>query len=229
MKTAATVICCVLLTATGLSECVEVEGKPQESSRHVRIKVVLQGKPAKRVKVDFYPYGTTRAIIETQSDENGIAVAPKLAEKDYSVVATLDKDVQTSVWLRVARKHTESVFSVDLTGSYYQAHPELGLEAYKGEEEPVRDRTHAFEGIVLDPSGAAVPDTKIRVLKMGMEGRDFMLSVKPDADGHFAAQLAEGRYIAYFFANGFRTEKSSFEITKDGNGSLKITLEPGKC
>jgi hypothetical protein len=189
----------------------------------------MQGKPAKGVKVGFYPHGTPHAAFEAQSDSRGMVITPKLAAGDYEVVATLDKGVQTFLSLKVIQKHDGSLFSMDLTGPYYKAHPELGLEAYKGKEEPVRYRIQAFEGIVLDPSGAAVPETTIRVLKMGVEGRDFMLSVKPDANGHLAAQLAEGRYIAYFFANDFRTAKAPFEITREGSGELKISLDIGHC
>ena len=227
MKAAATAICCLLLIAMGWPESVEVPALPQESSGHFRIAVVMQGKPAAGVKVDFYPHGTQQAVFEAQSDESGFVVTPKLATGDYDVVATLDKDVQAFLWLRVVRKHAAHVFSMDLTGSYYQAHPELGLEAYRGKEEPVRDRIQTFEGTVLDPSGAAVPGTKIRVLKMGADGKDFMISLEAGPDGHFAAQLAEGRYIAYFFANGFSTGKAPFEITKYGSGDLKISLEVG--
>jgi hypothetical protein len=228
MKAAAIAICCVLLMAMGWPESVEVEGAPQESSAPVRIAVVMQGKPATGVKVDFYPYGTQQAAFEAQSDENGFVVTPKLAMRDYNVVATLDNNVQTFLWLRVVRKHAAHVFSMDLTGSYYKAHPELGLEAYRGTEEPVHDRIQAFEGTVLDIAGAAVSETKIRVLKMGAQGKDFMLALHPDANGHFASPLPEGRYIAFFFANGFRTAKVSFEITRAGDGELKVALEPGR-
>jgi hypothetical protein len=218
MKAAAIAICCLLLIAIGWSESVEVEPAPQQSSRHVRIAVVMQGKPAKGVKVDFYPHGTLHATFEAQSDSRGMVITPKLAAGDYEVVAALDKDIHAFLSLKVVQKRGVSPFAMDLTGSYYQAHPEFGLAAYRGKEEPVRDHIQTFEGIVLDQSGAAVPGTKIRVLKMGAEGKDFMISLESGPDGHFAAQLAEGRYIAYFFANGFSTGKAPFEITKYGSG-----------
>ncbi len=228
-RTIGLAICCALPIGSALAECVEVEPVPQQSSQHIRIAVALQGKPAKSAKVDFYPQGTHHAAFEAQSDSHGMVVTPKLAAGDYDVIATLDKDVQTFLSLKVIQKHGGSLFSMDLTGPYYQAHSELGLEAYKGKEEQVHDRIQSFEGSVLDPTGAAVPGTRIRVLKMGAGSKDFMLSLESDASGHFDSQLAEGHYVAYFFANGFRTGKAPFEITKQGSGELKISREIAHC
>jgi hypothetical protein len=220
---------CLLFVSILQGECVTVEPKPQESSPHTRVAVSLRGKPAKGVTVDFYLQGTQQAVFKGMSDENGIVVTPKLTKKDYNVVATLDKYVQTSEWLRVVSKHEANTISLDLTGAYYQAYPELSLETYKGAEEPVHDRIQTFEGSLTDPSGAAVSDTKIRVLKMGVPYQGFMLAIKPNEDGHFTAQLPEGRYIVYFFANGFKTERTTFEIAKDGSKALNITLRVGSC
>jgi hypothetical protein len=223
-------LCCLLLAGSARPECVTVEApKPVESSGHVRIGVVLGGIPAKGVKVNLYLYGTQQSVSEAQSDETGMVVTPKLAKRDYLIVAALDKEVSTSLWVRVLRNHETTTLSMDLTGANYQAHPELGLETYKGTEEQIQNRIPATAGTVADITGTVITDAKIRVLKMGAQYKDFMLPLKPDANGHFAAQLPEGRYVAYFFATSFRTVKIPFEITKDSTGILKIAMEPGPC
>jgi hypothetical protein len=221
---------CLLFVKATQAECVGVVSThPQESSPQVRTAVSFRGKPAKGIKVVFYIYETNEKVFEGQSDENGILVTPKLAGKDYWVFAVLDEAVMTSEWVRVVSAHEANTISLDLTDAYYLAHPEFRFETYKGAEEPIDSRIQKFEGSITDPTGAAVADTKITVLRMGAQYEDFMLALKPDEKGHFAAHLPEGRYIGYFFATGFKAAKKTFEITKDGSGALKIMLPIGSC
>jgi len=227
-------VICVTLASAARAACVEVQAKqarpgPQNSSAHLRVAINLQGQPVKGAKVDFYAHGTTLVLFEAVSDDGGIVVPPKLRPGDYDIVAALDAEVRNSLWLRVDRKGGTKTLSIDLTGPYESAHPELQMKTWAAFEMPVRDRIRAFEGVVLDPPGATVPGTKIVIIKMGVPARDFILPLKTDPNGHFQAQLPEGRYIGFFSANGFRNAKVTFEIRRDGSGDIRIPLELGGC
>lgn len=234
MKCAVIFVICVTLASGARAACVEVQATqarsgPQNSSAHLRVAISLQGQPVKGAKVDFYAHGTTPVLFEAVSDDGGIVVPPKLRPGDYDIVAALDADVRYFLWLRVVPKRGTKTLSIDLTGPYESGHPELQMKTMAAVEGPVRDRIQAFEGVVLDPSGATVPGTKIVIIKMGVPARDFILPLRTGPNGHFQAQLPEGRYIGFFFSNGFRTAKVPFEITKDGSGDLQILLQLGGC
>lgn len=230
MRIAFIFVFCVTLASLAKAECVEVQAVgPQNSSAHLRVAISLQGQPVKGAKVDFYAHGTTLVLFKAVSDDGGIAVPPKLRPGDYDIVAALDAEVRNFLWVRVVREGGTKTLFIDLKGDYESAHPELQMKTMAAFEMPVRDRIQAFEGVVLDPSGATVPGTKIVIIKMGVSARDFILPLKTDPNGHFQSQLPEGRYIGFFFSNGFRTAKVPFEITKDGGGDLQILLELGVC
>ena len=215
MRIGAIAISCIILAGTALAEC--VASAPQESSRHVRIVVTLAGKPSKDVKVDFYPTVSQPSFSEL-TDDNGIVAPPELAAGDYKVIATLQDVVSTLLLLHVGRGEGVSRFSMDLTEPVQRA-----------EALPIVNHIQAFEGAVLDPSGAMVSGTKILIVTKGSELQHVVLRTKVDANGHYSAQLGEGSYIAFFYAQGFRTAIVPLEITENGSGDLHVTLQIGRC
>jgi len=222
LKTAAIAICCTLLSGIAWTACAEVRMEPQNSSAHPRVAITLQGRSVKGAEVSYYAHDSTQVLFEAISDDSGVVVLPKLWPGDYDIVAALDAEVRNSLWLRVVRKGGTKTLSIDLTGAYEAAHPELRVGTLAPVEGPVRDRIQVFEGTVLAPD-ASSPGTKIVVIKMGVPARDFILSLRTDPNGHFEAQLPGGRYVGFFFANGFRTAKVPFEITQ---GWLRISTHP---
>jgi len=213
---------CVLLAGFACAECVEVEGpKPTESSDHVRVVVTLAGKPLSGVRVGFYLQDSKRASSEGASDQNGVVITPKLNSGDYTLVATLDDEVESRVWVQVKGQGPTTTLKVDLAP---QAH-----EAQRADGSPLRDRLQAFAGTVRDVSGAGVSNVRIRVIREGVQGKAAILRFTPDANGGFAADLPEGRYIAFFFSVGFRPEVIPFELTRGGSGDLHVALQVGAC
>ena len=96
------------------------------------------------------------------------------------------------------------------------------------EDAPVSTRIRDFEGIVLDPSGAALPNSPIEVLHRDDVDAGPILKIESDSSGHFAAQLNGGTYIAVIYHEGFKSSVVVFEVTDDGGkDQLKVNLQVG--
>ena len=233
MKGATVAVCGILLASVAWPEDVTVhkELKPQESSSHARIMVVLEGRPLKGVKVDFYEWiveqGVGQPYFSGLTDDSGIATPPDLSPGDYHVFATLDDDVRTVLWLHVVRKREAlTTLSMDLTESVQLARQMQDAAVRRAERVHSRDRLRAFQGIVVDPSGAPIAGAKIRIMKSGAIGT-VLLRLEADANGRFAAQLTDGPYLGFFYFEGFRIEAVPFDVTKEGSGDLRVMLQVG--
>ncbi len=97
MKSAAMFVYCALLSSLAHAESTMVKVlKPQESSRQVRISVILDGKPIKGARVDFYSNGEAPRFSVFTNDA-GLAVPPALPVGNYNAVATTEDDVEKSL------------------------------------------------------------------------------------------------------------------------------------
>jgi hypothetical protein len=217
LKRLAIAICWLLSACTAQAECVTFE--PQKSSSHIRIAVVLDGKPLKDAKVVVYHvYPSSSRSYDLTTDESGIVALPELPAGTYDVSASLHGFVTSSLSLGVTPAADVSAFSIDLTDSVQRA-----------ESLPVRDQIRTFAGTVSDQSGAVIPLADILVVKKGSRLQDIVLKAEQGTDGRFSAQLPAGSYIAFFFSQGFHTAIVPFEVTKAGHWDLRIVLTIPRC
>jgi hypothetical protein len=222
------------LSLAGVLDAECVLTTPLESSRHVRIYVVLGGKPLNGAKVILRPehecncatdvlrgnpMDTTLIPSTEMTDENGIANLPELTPGEYDVAVTVNDVASTaSVGLHVTSDPKVTTIPMELT-----------QQVQRVEEVPILFHVEAFRGTVKDPSGATLPGASIVVVKRGSQAKDVALMSKADANGNFSAQLAEGSYIAVFFLLGFRPAIGPFEVARGGASQLSISLSPGGC
>jgi hypothetical protein len=215
---------CLFLAVMAAAESVEVTTVvPQESSRHVRIAVVLNGKPAKDVKVDFCRTPGDQTCFSVFTAADGVATSRVLPLGNYHVVAVLDDGVGSDLYLHVSRKSKATVFSMDLTESFRAAQAALAA----AEKLPIRKRVEEFRGSLQDPSGAFIAGVNIKVIRKGSEDKADVVRIESDVNGHFSAQLAEGFYIAFFSLQGFRTEIVPFEVSSQGEKEMLVKLQIG--
>ena len=234
MRCAVIFVICVTLAGTASAECVEVTSiAPQESSTQLRIVVRMDGEPLRGAKLEFYD-GAMHFAFSVFADRNGIAAPPELAIGRYSVTATpyeafpgllIHGDAAGFLSLSVVDKKGESTLHMDLAKPVQEAQQTLE----KAEKLPITAHINAFQGTVLDPTGAVVAWASIQVVKKGSEDNIVVLRTKADAKGQFSAQLTEGLYIAFAFSPGFRTAIVPFEVTKVGSEGLRIILLVGAC
>ena len=224
MKIALVAACCLLSAVMAASAAVEVENiKPQESSRNVRIAVVLEGKPVKDARVVFCKTPGIQDCVSVLTNADGIATVRRLGVGNYYIVASVDDEVNASLYLHAGHGRKQASFSMDLTGAYRQGQDFMAAAA----QLPVRDRVQGFRGSVQDPSGAFIQGVNIKIVRKGTDGEADVVRLKSDVRGHFSSPLADGIYIAFFTFAGFRTQITPFEVTSQGSKDLRIVLQLG--
>jgi hypothetical protein len=215
---------CLLSAVVAASAAVQVEAlRPQESSCNVRIAVVLEGKPVKGAKVEFCKTPGDQSCVSVPANADGIATVHRLGAGNYYVVASIEDEVNDSLYLHVGSSRKEASFSIDLSRSYRQSQVFMAAAA----QLPVRDRVQGFRGSVQDPSGAFIQGVNIKIIQKGTDGKSDVVRLKSDATGHFSSPLADGIYIAFFAFAGFRSQIVPFEVTSQGSKDLPIVLQLG--
>ncbi len=216
--------CCLLLAGMAMAESVEVGlVKAQESSRNVRIAVVLNGKPLKLAKVEFCTTTGKQACFTVLTGDDGVAVPSVLALTTYHVFALFEDDLSSDLYLHVSPQGNATSFAMDLTPSFKAAQAVLAA----AEKLPVRELVREFTGSVQDSWGAMITGANIKVVRKGSADKANVLRLKSDANGHFSAQLTEGAYIAFFSSQGFRTEIVPFEVAAQGDKEMLVKLQIG--
>ena len=156
--------CCLLLAVVACAESVEVGTlKPQESSRNVRIAVLLNGKPLKLARVSFCTVTGAIACFSAYTGNDGVAVPHALALTTYHVVALFEDGLSSDLYLHTSPQGKATSFAMDLTPSFKTAQAVLTA----AEELPVREIVREFTGSLQDPSGAMIPGANIKVVRKG--------------------------------------------------------------
>jgi hypothetical protein len=217
--------CCLLWAVLASAESVMVTTvKPLESSRHVRISVVLKGQPVKDVKVYFCTTSAPQTCFSVLTGDNGVAVPHALGVGNYQVTAVTEDQLAADLYLHVSRESKAISFSLDLTEAFQAA--QAALDA--AEKLPIRERVQEFRGVLQDPTGAMIAGVNIEVIRKGSKDKADVVRLKSDASGRFSAQLADGFYIAFFSFPGFRTEVVPFEVSGQGEKEMLVKLQIGQ-
>jgi hypothetical protein len=229
--------CVLLLTRILVANSCAVENvAEQQSSQHVEISVLEGRKPMGGVRIDIYPYDAGKAVfpgaekglkrrLTVVSNPEGKLRSMKLRPGYYYVVAKAATDLRADLYLNVLPDSAKrSAFSMHLNPPCKMPPPAPAQWTTASEQIPIRDRVRAFSGTVYEQSGVPIPETSIKVIRKGSEGKEQVAEIKSDADGHFAVQLPEGFYIAFFFCPVFANAIVPFEVTREGTGELRVML-----
>jgi len=217
-------VCCVLLAGMAVAESVEVgTAKAEESSRNVRITVVLNGKPLKLATVEFCTTIGKQTCFTVLTGDNGVAVPHVLALTTYHVFALFEDDLSSDLYLHVSPQGKATSFAMDLTPSFKVAQAVITA----AEKLPAREIVREFTGSLQDSWGAMIAGANIKVVRKGAADKADVLRLKSDANGHFSAQLTEGAYVAFFSSPGFRTEIVPFEVAAQGEKEMLVKLQIG--
>lgn len=203
---------------------------PLNAGPAVRLTVLRNGGPQPGVKIEIYRYELgpgqeAKPRFSMLSDNQGRAFPPKLSPGHYHVVASTPKNLRAELYLDVSAQAHEnaSEFSMEL-GIGGITREELFTQA---EQMPINERVRSFHGIVRDPIGNPISEVSIEVVRKGSEGKDRVARLTSGNRGQFSARLSDGSYIARFSAAGFQTRLVPFEVSEQGSGDLRVTLEVG--
>ncbi len=82
---------------------------------------------------------------------------------------------------------------------------------------------HSISGVVLDPSGAAIPNAHVQLLANGSEDLGDTTS---DAQGAFHFDSVHpGKYVVAFHADGFRDSQLAASVSSRRSSPLKVTMQ----
>jgi hypothetical protein len=215
MKPLSTLLACLfLVVAAHARPSVEVL-TPQPSSQSPKITVLHDRNPVQHTKVEVSTIdGKTVAVLS--ADESGAVVLPRLHAGRYTIAAVAPGRLQAYLIVDISKSKSKMRSEFALQLQVGQSSFEELVEAAETNASP--DRIPEFNGTVVDPSGAAMPNAKIYIYprgyihQRGSDAKKLVCIVVTDVMGRFAAHLPDGRYTAVFTAQGFETRIEVFEI-----------------
>ena len=221
---------CLLSTSLVSAECVDVTPAIHPSSDRVRITALLDGKPLRDAKLEFFFASEQKPRVVLSTDLQGVASTPQLSPGFFRVVATGPKNLAAELYLEVSKTSAihATAFEMKLA-PVPSSVSSLDARLAIAEKTPVTQRIHEFNGLLLDPSGAAIPGAEIEIMRKGSKG-ESVAKLKSDEAGRFVAPLDEGTYVAFIQMPGFRTEIVAFELAQNaGPRDLSISMRIGGC
>ena len=147
-------VCCLVLAVIACAESVEVgRAKAEESSRNVRITVVLNGKPLNLARVEFCTTTGKQTCFTVLTGDNGVAVPHVLALTTYHVYALFEDDLSSDLYLHISPEGKATSFAMDLTPSFKAAQAVLAA----AEKLPARRDRARVHGILARSFGSYDP------------------------------------------------------------------------
>ncbi len=219
MKTISIAVWCVLLAGAAWSDTAPV---PTLAAPNIELTVTLHGEGAKRIPVVLYRETRTKTGEEQYwkgvTDKKGKLRPPSLAEGWYRIFADAGKR-DASLYLTVlGQEKKRAPFEMKLARPF-----PLGA----AEDDPVSVHVMDFRGVVLDQSGAVLPQSDIEILRRNDLDAGAVAKIQSDEKGEFSLHLDKGIYAAVFHHLNFKRRVVVFEVTEKGEKELRTTLEIG--
>ena len=222
----------ILLPASALPRersVVEV-ASVEPSFEHVRVLTLHNGSPLDKVKLEVFSWkGRRRLSISTNRE--GVAKFLLAPPGRYRIAADAANGLGAELILDVSKGKGKNESSFTLNLDVRPLPPPTLEERIVAAEAAGPARIRQFAGVVVDPGGAVIPQTRIEVFKNGSQGKLRSAKTESDRAGHFVARLPYGFYTAVFSVQGFSTYIVAFEIAKGDDSAdandLKIMLQLG--
>ncbi len=202
-----------------------------KSGQHSRIVTEIDGQPLTdfivEVYDDFGPRGEPPAPkprLILKSDSHGEAVLPKLPHGQYFIRVRSKPNFVGFLRLKIPR--WELIQPHKMTMHLFQAAPSFEEKLAALEALTNIETVTTFRGMVCDSNGDPLPNSTLKVLARGTEGKQSVAELKTDKDGRFYAILPEGRYVVLVRSPGFVSSLLPVAISASGvNEEIQIKLE----
>lgn len=217
----------VAVTLTN-AECVVVEPVFQKAGERIHLTARVNGQPVSGSQVLVYAADGTQPVQSAVTNSKGNATLKRLSAGRYRVIATAQGNLTSELLLEIDRRQKRDVFVMDLAPRNDFA-LDRAYFASQAQKVTLAQRVRDLKGIVLDASGAPIPDTEVYLVKRDGNG-DLVTRLKSDYQGAFRGTVPAGVYVGFFTAPGFRIEKVGFEVSPAGQeNGLHIQLSIGGC
>jgi hypothetical protein len=229
MRALAIAVCTLALAglARGKSAVVEVL-IVEPSFQHVRILTLCNGRPLDNTKIEVFSQDEKRRL-SLSTNKQGVAKFMLSPPGRYRIAADAAGGIGADLILAVSMGKGKNESSFTLNLAVRPPLPPTLEDKIVAAETAGGTQLRQFQGIVVDPAGATIAQTKIDIFKKGSRGTVRSGQAESDAEGHFSATLPEGFYTAVFGIPGFSTHIVVFEITRDADPanahSLRVSLQ----
>ena len=217
----------VVSALPGACSVVEVL-KVEPSFQHVRILTVYNGRPVSGVKIVVFSEDEQRRF-SLSTNAQGVAKMSLSPKGRYRIAADAAGGLGANLILAVSKGKGKNASSFTLSLAVRPPMPPTLEDKIAAAEMADLAKFRQFEGVAVDPSGAAIAQVKIDVFKKGSRGAMRAGRAKSDADGHFSVTLPEGSYTAVFSIPGFSIYIVAFEVTQDVDpanvNGLRVSLQ----
>jgi hypothetical protein len=228
MKRIAIAAGCLLWAGLPFGKCSVVEVLTlQPSSQHVLVTVLQDAKPVQNVAIVVSGADDGQPRFSLVTDSHGVAKLPTLSPGNYCIAATATPTLRADLCLAVSNRigKKTSSFLMDLMVKP-PLPPTLEEKVEAAENATAMARLREFRGVVKDPSGTGIPETRVEIFHKGSRAQARVARTKSDANGHFSVHLADGSYTAVVQAPGFATQILTFEISGNGDQkALRVSLQ----
>jgi hypothetical protein len=200
--------------------------RTESSSRNAKIKVLLNGKPQGKVRLDV-SLTQGQGMRFFVSDTDGNAVIKDLPEGMSCVTAITEDNLTDVLCLDVVSHSQEKIssFYMALSATIPVAHS-LDDRLKSSERFARRVRLRKLVGTVADATGAVIPNTDVQVYRYGRYPKGLVFNIRTNEVGHFERSLEPGRYTVTIKKDGFGSEIVEIEISPDGSESeMRETLQ----
>ena len=252
------VLVCLLLAPAPPALCESVvvigsPGPPLRVKQKPKIKVLFDGKPlpGANVKVSqLPPENISFALI---ADDKGEVVLPELSPGRYSISASPSSGAPYGTSFEVCLEpcpddglETTDLIVESLDGETRTIDrdsmglselwmdigpaqdPSWARSIAAAEREPITQSMMELNGVVQDRTGAVIPGAWVDVVAKGTQGKKHVASFRADSAGRFSAKLAEGDYLIFVAAPGFRIHAIPITIVAKGStDKLEVVLDVG--
>jgi carboxypeptidase family protein len=199
----------------------------EPSAQNARIKVLMDGKPQKDVKLTVATTdGQPRVSLVT--DSRGLVRLPTLPPGNYCVVALVSPPLRRSeICLAISSHRGKKKFSMILVAAVpppptFEQKVSAAEKTFPGEE------TRHLEGLVHDALGAAIPGAEVEILPYGSRDLVYARKAITNIDGHFSYPVEPGNYTVIFKAPGFETKILVFFVSANApNHEVRVKMEIG--
>jgi hypothetical protein len=211
-----------MATGSAAADTVVVIPQSCSSASNPVIAVTQQGRAVRSAHLDIYREieRGERPAWGGLTDKHGVAKPPDLPPGKYRVVADSGKMRATKFLTISSDDGTASRCEIKLTP------PDPPRVFGSPPEQIASIRVLEFRGVIEDPTGAVLPNTKIRVLRKSSDKAD-LADIQSDGNGQFSLHLDRGTYLAVFSIPSFKTQVVSLKISKHGWHAVKLTMELG--